>query len=77
MPDTVDVEQVEGTELAPDSPQLAGTTPARRAATVRRAAYDQVRSTAESGAPVEREYCSARLPAEGVYVAALVTKPSA
>lgn len=77
MPDTEDVEQVEGTELAPDSPQLAGTMPARRAATVRRAAYDQVKSAAESAAPVEREYCSERLPAEGVYVAALDTNPSA
>lgn len=77
VPDTENVEQEEGTELAPGSPQLAGTTPPRRAATVRRAAYDQVRSAAESGAPVEREYCSARLPAEGVYVATLDTKPSA
>jgi hypothetical protein len=37
-------EQTEGTLDAVGSPQEYGTTPARRAAAVRNAAYDQVRS---------------------------------
>jgi len=39
-----------------------GTTPARRAAAVKNAAYDQVKSYAESGTPFERENCSERDP---------------
>jgi len=38
------LEQTAGTELADGSPQLYGTMPARRAAAVRKAAYDHVRS---------------------------------
>ncbi len=35
-----------------------GTMPARRSAADRNAAYDQVRSAAESGLPLLRSYCS-------------------
>lgn len=60
-------EQTDGTLLADVSPQEAGTVAFRRAAAVRRAAYDQVRSSAERGVPSERENCSARAPDDGVY----------
>ena len=42
-------EQNDGTLDAVGSPQEYGTTPARRAAAVKKAAYDQVRSYADSG----------------------------
>jgi hypothetical protein len=65
------VAQVPGTLFAPDAPQDGGTIPARLLAQDRNAAYDQVRSAADSGAPVDRGYCSERAPVDGVYRAAL------
>jgi hypothetical protein len=44
VPDAEDDAQVLGRLLASGSPQDAGTTPARAAAAVKKAAYDQVRS---------------------------------
>lgn len=62
----------EGTVLPLIEPQEAGTIPARRSLALRNAAYDHVRSAAERGDPLERSYCSARAPLEGVYACALV-----
>lgn len=54
-----------------------GNCPARRSAMDMNAAYDQVRSTAERGAPVFLSNCSAREPSAGVYFWAISTKESA
>lgn len=72
-------EHTPGTDVAVDSPlaQLGGTTPARRAAAVRNAAYDQVRSRAESGAPEDRSNCSAIDPFDWMYWETTPMKPSA
>jgi len=51
-------EHTDGTLEAVGSPQEAGTTPALRAAAVKNAAYDQVRSYADRGDPLDLEYCS-------------------
>jgi hypothetical protein len=53
-------EQVLGTDVAAelDPAQLYGITAARRAAAVRKAAYDQVRSRAERGLPSSLENSS-------------------
>lgn len=56
-----------GENLTREAPQEAGITAARALYAVRNAAYDQVRSTAERGAPLLRENCSASAPLEGVY----------
>lgn len=45
----------------------AGTAALRALSAVRKAAYDHVRSAADSGLPSERPNCSARLPFCGVY----------
>jgi hypothetical protein len=50
--------QVAGTLLADVSPQAAGTTELRRMLAVSKAAYDQVRSRADSGVPSDLENCS-------------------
>ena len=65
-PEAEPLEQEEGS-LADEAPQDAGTTLARAFLAVRKAAYDQVKSTAEAGLPFERRYCSAREPSAGVY----------
>lgn len=67
MPRALVATQLPGTTLAFSPPQEAGTMESRRAMVVRNAAYDQVRSEAESGVPSLREYCSASAPEEGVY----------
>jgi hypothetical protein len=61
-PTTEVAEQVPGTDVAEDWIQPAGITPARRAAAVKKAAYDQVRSWAERGWPLLLENCSEREP---------------
>ena len=58
MPIAEVAEQKEGTLEAVGSPQEYGTTPARRAAAVKKAAYDQVRSYADRGWPLDLENCS-------------------
>jgi len=45
----------------------AGTVAARASYAVKKAAYDHVRSGAESGVPFTREYCSDIEPSRGVY----------
>jgi len=49
---------VAGTLLADASPQAAGTIELRRMFPVSRAAYDQVKSRADSGEPSDLENCS-------------------
>lgn len=44
------------------APHEAGIAAFRALFAVRNAAYDHVRSAAESGLPFDREYCSARAP---------------
>lgn len=70
-------EQVAGGTTAFLLPQLAGYWPARRWDIVTNAAYDQVRSFAESGTPVSRLNCSAREPLTGIYFSAMATNESA
>jgi hypothetical protein len=53
--------------LTAEAPQEAGTACARALNAVRKAAYDQVKSLAEVGFPLERRYCSASEPSLGVY----------
>ena len=50
-----------------EAPHEAGTAAERALKAVRKAAYDQVRSLAEVGFPLERMYCSASEPSAGVY----------
>ena len=50
-----------------EAPHEAGTALERALKAVRKAAYDQVRSVAEVGFPLERMYCSASAPFAGVY----------
>lgn len=52
--------------LTEEAPHDAGIAAARALKAVTNAAYDQVRSTADSGLPLDLEYCSARAPFEGV-----------
>jgi len=66
-------EHVAGRLEALGSPQEYGTTPARRAAAVKKAAYDQVRSYAERGVPLDRENCSDNDPLLCAYVATTLT----
>lgn len=72
-----DAEQVAGGAAAFREPQLVGYFPDRRWDMVTKAAYDQVRSTAERGTPVSRLNCSASAPSLGVYFWAIATKESA
>jgi hypothetical protein len=58
---------VAGTLLADVSPQAAGTTELRRMFAVSSAAYDQVRSRADSGDPSDLENCSDREPLDMAY----------
>lgn len=58
VPEAEVAEQIDGTLEAVGSPQEYGTIPARRAAVVKNAAYDQVRSYAERGTPLDLENCS-------------------
>lgn len=62
-------EQLPGRRAAA-APHEAGMAALRALRAVKKAAYDQVRSTAESGVPFDREYCSARAPFCGVYFCA-------
>lgn len=69
--------QFVGTIVADGFTHESGTAPVRRAAAVKNAAYDQVRSYAESGVPFERENCSASEPSASAYLATMLTYPSA
>ena len=62
VPEADELLHADGTVSPLDDPHDAGTVPARRAAAVSKAAYDQVRSYADNGVPLEREYCSEREP---------------
>ena len=59
------VESEEG--LTDEAPHDGGRTLLRALWAVRKAAYDHVRSLAETGVPSCREYCSVREPSAGVY----------
>ena len=72
------VEQEEGTtNPAAPQPGNAAFAPLLAWKAVRAAAYDQVKSVALTGLPVDLLNCSAKPPPEGVYLAFTTRKPSA
>lgn len=62
VPEADELEQMDGTLVADGSPHGAGKVEFRRMAAVSNAAYDQVRSRADSWKPSYLENCSAREP---------------
>ena len=77
VPNAVVATQAPGTTVADGTIHGYGTTEFLLAAIVKKAAYDQVRSAAESGEPLERENCSASDPSASEYWATMLTYPSA
>ena len=77
VPLALAAEHIDGTTLALEEFQLAGTLPSRRLMAVRKETYDHVRCTADVAIPLSFENCSANEPSSGVYFRMMLVNPSA